>query len=118
MLALFASQRKLNEVAVFFENREIVMTSRIRTISLLLVAVTLAACSGPNPLQDAAVPISEVSGFWGGIWHGLILPVSFLGSLLTDYITIYAVQNTGGWYDFGFMIGVSILAAIMYSRTD
>lgn len=91
------------------------MLSHMRTIVVLCVVLVLAACAGPNPLQDAAVPISEVSSFWGGLWHGFILPFSFVGSILTDYISIYAVQNTGGWYDFGFLLGVSLLYGVTLS---
>lgn len=44
----------------------------------------------------------EPYGFWSGLWHGLILPFSFIGTLFSNNIAIYAVNNTGGWYDFGF----------------
>lgn len=89
------------------------MPSHIRIVGLMLIVLMITACAGPNPLQDAAVPISEVSGFWGGLWHGLTLPLSFVGSIVTDYITIYAVQNTGGWYDFGFVLGIILLSGII-----
>ena len=49
---------------------------------------------------------SDPYGFWSGLWHGLIAPFSFIGSLFSDNIAIYAYNNTGGWYDFGFLLGV------------
>jgi len=82
------------------------MSFHVRIIILLFAVLTLTACAGPNPLLLEPVHVSQVSGFWGGLWHGLILPFSFIGSLFTDNISIYASQNTGGFYDFGFMIGV------------
>lgn len=50
----------------------------------------------------------EPSGFWAGLWHGLILPISFIGSLFSDNIAIYAINNSGGWYDFGFYWGTAM----------
>ncbi|HOP12418.1 MAG TPA: hypothetical protein PLH09_00460 [Lentimicrobium sp.] len=39
----------------------------------------------------------------------MIAPVSFTGSLISDSIAMYAVNNNGGWYDFGFVPGAGIL---------
>jgi hypothetical protein len=36
----------------------------------------------------------------------MITPISFIGSLFFDDITIYAVNNNGGWYNFGFLLSV------------
>lgn len=48
-------------------------------------------------------------GFWGGLWHGMICFFSFFGSLFSDDIAIYAVNNNGAWYDFGFVLGSGII---------
>jgi hypothetical protein len=48
-----------------------------------------------------------VPGFWLGLWHGFIAPVSFVVSLFSDHVRIYACPNAGRWYDFGFMLGIS-----------
>jgi hypothetical protein len=45
-------------------------------------------------------------GFWYGMWHGFISPISFLISLFDDSVSIYSVYNNGGWYDFGFILGM------------
>ena len=50
-------------------------------------------------------PSEHVYGFWGGTWHGMIMVPSFIGSLIWDDVAIYAVNNNGGWYDFGFIGG-------------
>lgn len=51
----------------------------------------------------------EPAGFWYGLWHGFIIDVSFVCSLFYDSVSIYATHNNGGWYDFGFMIGLALL---------
>ena len=52
---------------------------------------------------------NELYGFWGGLWHGIIAPISFVFSLFMDDVAMYAVNNSGGWYDFGFVLGAGIL---------
>lgn len=49
------------------------------------------------------------AGFWWGLWNGLTIGFSFIGSLFNDTIAIYDVNNNGGWYDWGFNTGVGIL---------
>ena len=51
----------------------------------------------------------EPIGFLSGLFHGAIILISFIGSLFFDDITIYAIYNNGGWYNFGYIIGVYIL---------
>jgi len=41
-----------------------------------------------------------------GLLHGFIIGFSFVGSLFSD-VRIYAFPNSGGWYDFGYLIGAS-----------
>ncbi|MCG8373943.1 MAG: hypothetical protein MI700_10435 [Balneolales bacterium] len=52
---------------------------------------------------------SEPYGFWNGLWHGIIAPFSFFVSLFKEDVAIYAINNNGGWYDFGFVLGAGIL---------
>jgi hypothetical protein len=44
-------------------------------------------------------------GFWGGLWHGLISPFDLIGMLIYNDVTVYAQNNNGAWYAFGFLIG-------------
>lgn len=64
------------------------------------------AVAGPN--SKYAQPDAAPAGFWAGLWHGLVCPVTFLVSLFYPGVRIYEVQNRGRWYDFGFLLGVSI----------
>ena len=51
-------------------------------------------------------PEARPAGFWAGLWHGLILPITFLVSLFVDGVSIYETSNNGRWYEFGFVLGV------------
>lgn len=80
-----------------------------RWLLALVVVVLLAGCApGPNP--SAGVPQDGVvAGFWLGLWHGIITPVTFVISLFVDTVNIYEVHNSGNWYNFGFMLGIGTL---------
>jgi hypothetical protein len=76
-------------------------------ITLIAIALLLTGCADVTEIQSCAT--EEPYGFWSGLWHGAISPFSFFGSLFSDEIAMYAVNNTGGWYDFGFVLGAGIL---------
>lgn len=78
-------------------------------VVLLAVAlVILVGCAaGPNDLADTPDEAGRVAGFWRGLWHGVIAPITFIISLFNENVSMYAVHNTGGWYDAGFLIGLS-----------
>jgi hypothetical protein len=71
----------------------------------LLSAFALGACAATQA-PDAVAPAAP--GFWLGLWHGFIFPVAWIVSLFTDSIAVYAVPNNGGWYDFGYFLGVAV----------
>ncbi len=78
-------------------------------LALVVLAVALLAgcAAGPNELADTPNAEGEVAGFWMGLWHGVIAPITFILSLFNDNIAIYAVHNNGGWYDFGFLLALT-----------
>lgn len=78
-----------------------------RAMYTLLATVLLTGCAEVIPIQECVS--NEPYGFLGGLWHGIIAPVSFVVSLFSDSIAMYAVNNNGGWYDFGFVLGAGIL---------
>ena len=59
--------------------------------------------------QSESLPDGSVAGFWLGLWHGMILPFTFVVSLFTDNLGIYEVHNSGAWYNFGFLLGAAIV---------
>lgn len=73
------------------------------------LALLLAGCAaGANDLIDTANVQGDIAGFWRGLWHGLIAPLTFVVSLFTHQVRVYEVHNVGTWYDFGFLLGVSV----------
>lgn len=74
---------------------------------LLLMAVLFTACAEATSIESCRV--GAPYGFLGGLWHGIIAPFSFVISLFKDDVAMYAINNNGGWYDFGFVLGAGIL---------
>jgi hypothetical protein len=68
--------------------------------------LVFGSCTASQVPYDHAASIEPVPGFWKGFWHGFIAPISFIVSLFTDDVRVYAFPNTGRWYDFGFMLGI------------
>ena len=86
------------------------MNRVLLVIVLVLAVFALTACvPGPNPGVDAPDAEGRVSGFWLGLWHGIISPISFVISLFTEQVSLYDVHNNGNWYDLGFVLGAGIL---------
>jgi hypothetical protein len=54
-------------------------------------------------------PEAKPAGFWAGFWHGNIAAITFVVSLFNKDVGIYETHNNGGWYNFGFLLGVSSL---------
>lgn len=76
---------------------------------LLLLLLATACAPGPNPEVGTAAQGGVVAGFWLGLWHGVIAPITFVVSLFTDDVTLYEVHNSGNWYDAGFFLGFGVL---------
>jgi hypothetical protein len=76
---------------------------------IIIIAGFTGCVAGSNVSMDVPSPDGQVAGFISGLWQGFIAPVTFIISLFTDKISIYEVHNSGGWYDFGFVLGAGIL---------
>ena len=80
---------------------------RARSLMVIGAALALSACAATQ--SDAAVATAATTpGFWLGVWHGFIFPVAFVVSLFMPDVAIYAVPNNGGWYDFGYFLGIVV----------
>lgn len=81
------------------------MNKRRQLFLMVLAAVILlsAACA-PGNQRFTDTP----AGFWAGLWHGFICLFTFLIGLFNDSVHIYQSGNSGGWYDFGYILGLSI----------
>ena len=71
-------------------------------IFLLFTLVVLVGCA-TQPTPIAYNP----PGFFMGFLHGFIMLFSFIGSFFTD-VRVYAFPNSGGWYDFGYLLGAAM----------
>ncbi|MEJ2142311.1 MAG: hypothetical protein P8Y24_08150 [Gammaproteobacteria bacterium] len=49
------------------------------------------------------------AGFWYGLWHGIISVIALVIHIFNDSVLVYETRNSGGWYDFGFLLGVIII---------
>jgi hypothetical protein len=86
----------------------------MRIVSIIVLAALalalLAGCApGPNAMKGTAGESGVVAGFWRGLWNGIISPVTFIISLFTPKVQMYDVHNNGGWYNFGFILGASVV---------
>ena len=70
----------------------------------LAALLVLSACA----TQPLITPGSR--GFFWGLWDGAIAPISFVVSLFNGAYRIYAYPNSGLWYDFGYLIGLTCWA--------
>jgi hypothetical protein len=77
-------------------------------VALVLALFSAACAPGPNVAEKTADAEGRISGFWKGLWHGLISPVTFIISLFTKNVRFYEVHNNGGWYNFGFVLGAGL----------
>ena len=78
---------------------------RPRLAACLAAALALSACvatQSPDAVQVGA------PGFLVGLWHGFIFPVAWIFSLFVENVSVYAVPNNGGWYDFGYFLGIVV----------
>jgi hypothetical protein len=67
--------------------------------------MNILAVAGPGSKYQVAG--ADPAGFWAGLWHGLICPLTFVVSLFTLNVRIYETHNRGRLYDFGFLLGAS-----------
>ncbi len=89
----------------------------MKMILLVLSMVLLLTGCADNIPYDQVSKVEPV-GFLHGLWHGIIIVFAFIWSLFDDSAAIYAAYNNGGWYDFGFVIGILARVAITFTRSN
>lgn len=73
-------------------------------IALIIGAMfLLASCAA----GDARFSTDTPAGFWVGLWHGIISFITLIIHIFNPDVLVYETHNSGGWYDFGFLIGVA-----------
>jgi hypothetical protein len=83
-------------------------TARVIVLLVLTLFLAWSCAPGPNVSEKTPDPEGKIAGFWLGIWHGLISPVTFIVSVFSRGVRLYEVHNNGGWYNFGFVIGAGL----------
>ena len=73
-----------------------------KLLVLFPLVFLLASCVA----GDVQFTSESPAGFWFGLWHGVISFISLIIHLFNDSVSVYELNNTGGWYDFGFLLGV------------
>lgn len=80
------------------------MKTRFILIMVLFI-VTVVLLTGCIP-GDGANDAQNPAGFFWGVWHGWIAPISLVIGIFDHNIRLYEINNSGWWYDFGFYIAV------------
>jgi len=78
------------------------VSSKLKIIAVLLIAVLLISClpgDGRNNSENKA-------GFFWGIWHGWVAPISLIIGFFNRDIRVYEKANIGWLYDLGFYIAI------------
>lgn len=78
------------------------MKKYIFLLSLIAIFI-LSGCADSQQVEECVS--GHIYGFFGGFWHGLIAPFDFIGMLIWDDVAVYAPNNNGEWYAFGFVLG-------------
>lgn len=81
-------------------------------VLILFAALILLNCAPGNYRWNQEINPGHKAGFWAGIWHGLIIIITFIISLFNKKVGIYEINNAGWHYNLGFIIGLcfSLLA--------
>ncbi|WP_293537792.1 hypothetical protein [Phenylobacterium sp.] len=80
---------------------------------LATVMVTLGACA-----TQPYAPSPDAPGFLSGLLHGFLSWFALIAHIFSPEIRIYAYPNDGGWYDFGFLLGVTAWGGIAAAMSD
>ena len=94
----------------YAKRKEMKMKTLTLVLLVLLVVMLVGCAASPNKMKNTPNPDGDIAGFWRGLWHGMIAFIMFFVSLFSDNYGIYEVHNNGGWYNFGFLLGVSAMA--------
>lgn len=77
--------------------------NRILVLLLLVFAVLFLSACVPG---DGAASLEKPAGFFWGVWHGWIAPISLIWGFFNREIRVYEVYNSGWWYDLGFYMAI------------
>jgi len=76
--------------------------AHVLILGVIFVCLFLSGCIPGDGKHTEENP----AGFFWGIWHGWIAPISLIIGIFRDGIRVYETANTGLWYDFGFYMAI------------
>ena len=106
---LSAKKEQENQKKLFTKPNKPYMKKSIILSLLFVVSILLLSSCADSQHQVKAYVVGYEYGFFSGAWHGTISPFSFIGSLFSDDISIYAINNNGAWYDLGYVLGLIVV---------
>lgn len=68
---------------------------------------------GPNPMLNQPDALGRVARAGAGLWHGIIAPVTLVLSFFNPNVHMYEVHNAGSEYELGFLLGVTLILALL-----
>jgi hypothetical protein len=71
-------------------------------IGALAMSILLASCL-PG---DGKATVVKPAGFFWGVWHGWMAPISLIAGIFNKSIRVYEKFNSGWWYDLGFYLAI------------
>ncbi len=74
----------------------------IYALLFLAVITILSGCANSEVVTQCLK--GHTYGFWGGLWHGIIAPIDLIAMLWRNDVSVFAQNNNGAWYAFGFII--------------
>ncbi|MDF1570439.1 MAG: hypothetical protein P1P82_02360 [Bacteroidales bacterium] len=81
--------------------------SRIHYTPVLLISLfMILVISGCSNYEDVSECLDGTRyGFLYGLWHGIIAPIDLVAMIWREDVTVFAPNNNGFWYSFGFVLG-------------
>jgi hypothetical protein len=83
--------------------KKTINTKAMGVAILLGSMLLLTSCAHKESVDMCVTGIKY--GFLGGLWHGIIAPFDFIAMFFKNDVTVYAQNNNGTWYAFGFLLG-------------
>lgn len=74
-------------------------------LALLVLVIAGLLLTGCFP-GDGTHTEENPAGFFWGIWHGWVAPISLVLGFFQENIRVYEVLNSGWWYDLGFYAAI------------
>lgn len=81
------------------------MKKKKQLMLVCLASLLMILLSGCLP-GDGSYTDENRAGFFWGIWHGWLAPVSLIMGIFNNQLRVYETLNTGWWYDLGFYMAI------------